>query len=224
MPASDTAPAAGVLGCRSTTSGPASAVVEPAWASTSSRLTVPDKHVLAWRPHLAHDEHTLATKLVHVNRHLRVAEIAVGQLRLERRGHVAQGHAAGAHAPEERIVELAVVLDAKAAGERRLVEYRHREHVLGPDHVVGRLGLLRRQRRRERDRECDAYQVGHGRYSSAANARMRSNSRRADAVLMRLSRSTVKVNLMLSSTRTPIPPPQSVRVSMRPGTLTPVAV
>ena len=80
-----------------------------AGAGLCQRLNQRDRagqHVLARRARLAHHEHALAAELLHFHRHLRIAEIAVGEPVLDDGRHLGQRGAAGFDATEERVAEM----------------------------------------------------------------------------------------------------------------------
>ena len=81
------------------------------------------EHVLAWRSHLAHDEHALASELIDLHSDLRITQIPVSQPSLEHVCEISQRQAAGMNATQKWIAELSVVLDAEVPGELRLVEH-----------------------------------------------------------------------------------------------------
>src|SRR5207237_3405040 len=99
--------------------------------------------------HFAHDEHALAAIGLDADGHLRVLEVAVGQLPFQLRLEAAQRHAGGLHAADERKAERAVGLDGVLAAEIRLIEDLDAEDVLRADEVIGgrlRGGAARQQR------------------------------------------------------------------------------
>ena len=88
--------------------------------------------------HLAHDEHALTAILLDRDRHLWIAEVAVGEPPLQLDLEPAQRQAAGLDAADERKAEGAIRLDRELAPEIRLIEHLDGQHVLRSDHVVGR--------------------------------------------------------------------------------------
>ena len=86
---------------------------------------------------LAHDEHALTAVLLDRDRHLWIAEIAVGEPPMQFELEPAQRLTSRLDPADERKAEGAVRLDRELAAEIRLIEHLNAEHVLRSDHVVG---------------------------------------------------------------------------------------